>query len=322
MIESEARDLTYSNMRSPISTTLIALSTLLSPASSQNSGTFSVLSFNVAGLPAILNSNGISGSKSDNHFRVGQLFAEYDFDLIQVQEDFNYHAYLYRGDENGAGEGNGHHAYRTPTSGPVPVGDGLNTLSKFAYTGFERMKWDKCSVIEAADCFTPKGFTYMRVRVADGVEVDAYNIHMDAGSSAADKRARESNIRQVIAYMNTHSANRAVLIFGDSNSLYTRAGDKPELFRTEAGMTDAWIELVQNGVEPADNDAAHAECTQNPAESLECEILDKVWYRSGNGVNLQATSFEYVGDMFLQEDGSILSDHNPVRAEFAWSKTA
>jgi len=168
-------------MRPQISISLVALSALISPVVAQTSGTFTALSFNVAGLPAILNSNGIPGSKSTNHFRVGQLFAQYSFDLIQVQEDFNYHAYLYRGDENGAGEGNGHHAYRTPTSGPVPVGDGLNTLSKFPYTGFERMKWDKCSVIEAADCFTPKGFTFMRVEVAEGVEVDAYNIHMDAG---------------------------------------------------------------------------------------------------------------------------------------------
>lgn len=168
-------------MRAPTLTTLIALSTLLSQATAQTSGTFSTLAFNVAGLPSILNKNGISGSKKDSHFRVGQLFAKYDIDLIQVQEDFNYHAYLYRGNENGADEGNGHHAYRTSTSGPVPVGDGLNTLSKFAYEGFERVKWDDCSVIEAADCFTPKGFTYMRVTVAEGVEVDAYNIHMDAG---------------------------------------------------------------------------------------------------------------------------------------------
>lgn len=168
-------------MRAPISTSLVALSALLSQAAAQTSGTFDILSFNVAGLPAILNSNGVPGDKKDNTFRMGQLFAQYDFDLIQVQEDFNYHAYLYRGDENGAGEGNGHHKYRTPTSGPVPKGSGLNTLSNFEFSDLDRVKWDKCSIIDDADCFTPKGFTYMRVKIAPGVEVDAYNIHMDAG---------------------------------------------------------------------------------------------------------------------------------------------
>lgn len=33
----------------------------------------------------------------------------------------------------------------------------------------------------SADCLTPKGFTFMRVKLAEGVWVDAYNLHADAG---------------------------------------------------------------------------------------------------------------------------------------------
>ena len=33
----------------------------------------------------------------------------------------------------------------------------------------------------SADCLTPKGFTFMRVKFAEGVWVDAYNLHADAG---------------------------------------------------------------------------------------------------------------------------------------------
>lgn len=33
----------------------------------------------------------------------------------------------------------------------------------------------------SADCLTPKGFTFMRVKVAPGVSFDAVNLHADAG---------------------------------------------------------------------------------------------------------------------------------------------
>lgn len=63
-------------------------------ADTATSGDFSVLSFNVAGLPAILQDNDESGDKATNTELIGTYFSEYDFDVIHVQEDFNYHAYL------------------------------------------------------------------------------------------------------------------------------------------------------------------------------------------------------------------------------------
>lgn len=64
------------------------------------SGTFSVLSMNVAGLPSILNSNDVPGDKATNAGYIGEYFAEYGFDIIHVQEDFNYHAYIYATDNH------------------------------------------------------------------------------------------------------------------------------------------------------------------------------------------------------------------------------
>lgn len=55
--------------------------------------------------------------------------------------------------------------------------------------------------------------------------------------------------------------------------------------------------------------------TMYRADEFLCQIL----YRSGDSVKLNATSFDYVTDMFLQPDGSILTDHNAVLAEFSWS---
>lgn len=87
-------------------------------------GTFNVLSLNVGGLPEFLQDNGVTGDKTENTAAIGTIFAANRglFDIIHVQEDFNYHATLYEYDN---------HEYRTPTSGGVPFGDGLNTLSNF-----------------------------------------------------------------------------------------------------------------------------------------------------------------------------------------------
>lgn len=133
------------------------------PALAATAGEFNILALNVAGLPPILNGNDVPGDKSDNSRQIGRKFAEYGYDVIHVQEDFNYHAYIYETDN---------HPYRTPTSGGAGIGSGLNTLSNFEFTNFVRTKWATCSNAEGADCLTPKGFTSMRVRVDEGVYVD------------------------------------------------------------------------------------------------------------------------------------------------------
>ena len=120
-------------------TSTIALSSLLPLSLAQTSGSFNVLTFNVAGLPAFLNGNDVPGDKTTNTARIGQLFTKYNISLIHVQEDFNYHATLYANDN---------HPYRTPTSGGVPFGSGLNSLSNYPYTDFQRVKWNTCSTFE------------------------------------------------------------------------------------------------------------------------------------------------------------------------------
>ncbi|KAF2036328.1 endonuclease/exonuclease/phosphatase family protein-like protein [Setomelanomma holmii] len=296
-------------MRSSIG--LIAILLWIASVLAQTSGTFNVLSFNVAGLPPILNSNEVPGDKTENTARIGQLFTQYDFSLIHVQEDFNFHATLYANDN---------HPYRTATSGGVPFGSGLNSLSNYEFTAFDRVKWNTCSNTDSADCLTPKGFTFMRVKFAAGGSVDAYNLHADAGTTAADLVARASNLVQVSDYIKANSIGNAVLVFGDSNTRYTRAEDNPGVFAAQNGMEDVWVELIRNGVPPVGG--SDALLCDNPSQVNTCETVDKVWYRGSPAVGLQATNFDYVGDMFLQANGSILSDHNPVLVNFAWTLNA
>lgn len=50
------------------------------------SGNFSILSMNVAGLPAIFNGNDVPGDKATNAGTIGATFARYGYDVIHVQE--------------------------------------------------------------------------------------------------------------------------------------------------------------------------------------------------------------------------------------------
>ncbi|KAL2160749.1 hypothetical protein VTH06DRAFT_946 [Thermothelomyces fergusii] len=283
------------------------------------SGVFNVLSINVAGLPAWLNNNGVPGDKATNAATLGSKFAQYELDVIHMQEDFHYHDNISRTDT---------HPYRTDTSGDVPFGSGLNTLSNFPWADFRRIKWDACSMASEFDCLTPKGSTFMRVAIsnssspATAVYVDFYNLHADAGTEDGDFAARQDNINQVAAHIARWRAGNAVVVYGDTNSEYSQAGDTAirALLAGSGedgggpGLTDAWVELEHGGAVPG----AASECG-NPAESDACEVLDKVFYRPSPLVALQATTYRHDAARFLQPDGSILTDHNPVFVEFSWA---
>jgi endonuclease/exonuclease/phosphatase family metal-dependent hydrolase len=271
----------------------------------QESGQFTVLASNVAGLPALLS----SGDPAVNTAELGKRLRM--FDIINVQEDFNYHATLYANDD---------HAYRTATSGGVPFGSGLNTLSRFPFTPItdtERIKWKTCSNNESADCLTPKGFTRVQVALADGVFVDVYNMHTDAGTSAADEVARPANINQLIDYALANSKDQAIIIFGDSNSRYTRALDNIREVPKRLGVTDAWIQYVRKGNPPAagaDALVCDLEKTNN-----DCEVVDKIFFRGNNLLNLNLVKFNTESENFKNATGQQLSDHVPISSTFSWS---
>ncbi|EEY61642.1 uncharacterized protein PITG_01973 [Phytophthora infestans T30-4] len=266
--------------------------------------TFSVLCYNVAGLPALLS----SGDPADNSVEMGKRIS--DWDIVNVQEDFNYHAYLYK--ENTQ-------KYRTATSGGVPFGSGLNTLSNlpFSTLGLERTKWSECSNDESADCMTPKGFTMQAVKLASGVFIDVYNLHADAGVSMNDQKARASNLKQLGDYISENSAGNAVIVMGDTNTRYTRKLDTIAEFVAEQNMTDGWIEYVRKGKLPKKGAEAIKCETANMANK--CEVVDKILYRSGKYVTLKLDTWNNENKAFLDKSGKALSDHPPISSTFSWS---
>jgi hypothetical protein len=270
-------------------------------------GTFSLLNYNVAGLP-VVHEPPTTLSMEDAATQIGLRLPPYD--VVNMQEDFNYHAYIYAGDT---------HAYRTPTSGPAGFGDGLNTVSNYSFSDFQRVTWSSCYP-DNGDCITPKGFSLMRLRLAPGVYVDYYNLHTNAGTSSGDETAREAEWQQLDAFMAADSAGNAVIIAGDTNSRYTRGADQLQDFVTTNGLTDPWVQLEQGGVAPAAGGTTLL-CNE-AAITNTCEVTNKVLYRSSKQVTLNATYYNNEHAKFLDSNGAMLSDMDPILTDFTWTQSS
>ncbi|MFB7330356.1 jacalin-like lectin [Streptomyces adustus] len=269
------------------------------PAAAAGTGTFNVLTYNVAGLPEGLS----SGHPATNTPLISPRLGAYD--IVNVQEDFNYHAALYAGDD---------HAYRTATSGGAGIGDGLNTLSDYPFEDFQRVRWNNCT---GTNCLTPKGFTLARVRLAEGVFVDLYNVHTNADDTDDALAARRANITQLSAFIQANSAGNAVIVMGDTNTRYTRGGDNIRTLADDNGLTDAWVKLVKGGTRPTQG--ADALLCPTTAPTDDCEVVDKILYRGSRLVTLDATRYHDEWAKFLDSAGGNLSDHFPHTVDFSYT---
>ena len=92
-------------------------------------------------------------------------------------------------------------------------------------------------------------------------------------------------------------------------------------------MTDSWVELANGGVVPGTDADIDGGCPPPrgsatggdiDASGPTCELIDKIMYRSGTTVALQALSYEVLLS-FVDGSGVELADHLPVTAGFSYS---
>jgi hypothetical protein len=250
-------------------------------------GAFTVLTYNIAGLPEPISQSHPAVNTEQISTRINK------YDIVNVQEDFNYHPLLMKHD---------HHHYGSKYfAEPGGLGDGLNTLSQYLFLNYMRTGWEDCN---GTDCYTPKGFTYSRLKLTTEAYIDLYNIHANAGSDPLDLAARRKNILQLCKYIEYRSKGNAVILMGDTNCRYTREGDNiREILNRD--FKDVWIELKRNGVLPDQNGVSDS-----------TEVVDKIFYRSNETVKLTPVEYSVPGDEFLDANGEWLSDHRPVYAKF------
>lgn len=278
-------------------------------------GTFTVLTYNVAGLPL-----GLSGSTPEvnNALISPRLNA---FDLVVVQEDFGFHEDLTSAIV---------HPFQTVKDTtdvqetidlannlgipPPELGDGLNTFSFHSFDGFTRVTWNDCFGLleDGSDCLAPKGFSFARHEVEPHLFIDVYNLHADASGDQDSLAARRANLRQLADFIVANSAGKALIVLGDTNSRYTRDGDILPEFVATTGVSDVWIELVRGGVVPPVGPRLE-DCADFAAAT--CERVDKIFYRSSDEIELVALAHDVPSD-WVDDAGVQLSDHEPVVAEF------
>ena len=278
---------------------------LLVAVGCQAEDSFTTAAFNVDGLPESLKKDqsvkgffnfAFGGTPNDSRQRAHQQMSSYinQFDIVNVQEDFNYHAALYDSGNN--------HPYRTSTTGGVGRGSGLNTLSRFPYQPVQRIKWNQCSGTE--ECLSNKGFTFMRANI-HGRDVDLYNVHMGAKVDPDALAKRRNQNEQLLNFVRANSSGRTVIMFGDFNSRWTRNEDNLEIFRA-FGFKDAWVEVLRNGDYPGKGGAIS--CPFPQFTGPDCEVVDKALYLDGANLGLRPRSYELKQDVF--------SDHLPMVVEW------
>lgn len=264
-------------------------------------GELYLLTYNVAGLPEPLSSAKLPRAESIT--AIGWKLDR--FDIVNVQEDFNYNSSLYSYNQ---------HPFRTDTKGKVPFGDGLNTLSKYPILELHRVPWSDCS---GTDCLTPKGFAHMRLQLAKEVFIDVYNLHATAQSNRRAVEARKKNIQQLVDYINEHSQDVPLLVMGDFNAHYSFVGDNLHAFKKQTNAVDPWVDFFLEGVIP--EPVAEFMIPKKLEITDEIESIDKILYRNSANLKFIPQSYAIEDKLFSTEDNQHLSDHLAVSLRVAWT---
>ena len=300
---------------------------------------FSVATLNVDGLPTYIadihiNPDGPGGETQ----RVGEFLARKGYDIIGVQEDFNYDEELRQSLEL-------HYNYGD-WQGDIDLSFGKIMGVLFANERFEtdglRVFWRKNHQIEqenavawydsygkfdhAWDDMAAKGFRRAEVTLGNGCSFVVYDMHMDAsddddektGDDWHDKAARWSQWRQLCSAVMDKLDDRPVVLLGDMNSYYTRDSILALFFHPiestgQYTVHDAWVEFVRQGNYPAIGDQ---QLSTSEYGFVLGETLDKILYINPvKGDRLSLVDYHVETD-YTWDDGSPLGDHYPIAAVF------
>lgn len=292
---------------------------------------FTVCPLNVDGLPEkilgiTINSDGKGEAGAA---AIGEYLKNKGIDVVALSEDFNYHNALVNALGDGYKVGNyrggiSQDNYQLNVSFNT---DGLEFLTKTPTTFYNELwtEWNQKNgkFSNGSDELIRKGFRYYTVDLGDGALVDFYIMHMDADVDAEDIAARASQWEQLCNAIKTRNSGRPVIVMGDTNSRYTRDdiyGKFINNLTSDYDVTDAWVQLCQNGKAPefGSNALVIPDAEKLNSESYKkYEIVDKVIYLNPKNATykLNAQTIDFDADNY-QKDGSLLGDHVPVIVNF------
>jgi len=263
-----------------------------------------ILNQNVAGLPipSIFNEGLKSAPVAQK--QLGQILNKSGYDIVCVQEDFQYHDILDAQMTN--------YKYKTITSGGVPKGDGLNIYSKYPIYNVIRVTWKQAYGVldNYSDELAPKGFLKVTIDV-DGTLIDVYNIHHDAGEDICDVEARTSQYKQITAFIKNYSKENPVIIVGDFNAYFHNEEDLYKYYINQNGFTDAWVKTINNNNYFNGSDAQNLIDDYNsryPDPLGYWDSVERLMFKASNSVEVSCSSFVYK-DYTKTRYGITLTDH-------------
>ena len=290
---------------------------------------FTCATYNVDGLPSLINSDGPGSSKTKT---ISTKLAASGWDFIAFQEDFEYHSNLtsqmgnYIFGKHRGSVGLGQLLNQADTDGLefATLGDNC-TWSNETFVEFTNKHGD---LFDGANTCIKKGFRYYLVTMKDGVEFDVYITHMNSGSSLDHITARASQFQQLANYINEHRSGRPIIIMGDFNARYTRDDYATNFWNVldadlKANLQDAWTELIWGGYYPEHGtdswvvtDKYEGAAGDIEFGEQEGEVVDKILYINDPMSDIRIFAKSYKRDM----DYKGLADHVPVVVEFGYEK--
>ncbi len=302
-------------------------------------GNFNMLNYNIAGLPIPSSETEDGRDAYLDTMEIGAMINAMNYDIVAVQEDFNYDLYLReqfnKYDNITDKDGVVTERHQTVHSGGVPLGDGLNIFSTFAQYNEAREAWEESSgvLVDGSDELTYKGILLTSVEIIDGYYVDIYDIHADAYGDAESLAAREAQMKQLAEFIKFRSKfdeetglyEHGVIVCGDFNVSVCNENADGEAYLIEnllepARLNDAWAVSTIASIEedPADYtayyDYAKSTDLSYDEASGHYDSVERICYADGNGLDLSLENFAYFYMNGI--DGESLSDHPAVEASF------
>lgn len=311
---------------------------------------FKVASLNVDGLPQkiLFIKTNPDGPAADGSARIGKYLSQKGYDIVCMQEDFNFHGVIEPWIEDD---------YQIDTwSGPVGTDvpgkkidymhlqnlrfdcDGLGTIWKnnITLTSSERVNWDATfgKFSHANDEMITKGFRRYELTMPFGVDLIVYNMHMDAGddpdemagNDANDRAARLAEWQQLKEDVLAHLNDRPILIMGDMNSYYCRDQIQKNFINeiSDSGLgtaSDVYIELMKDGIYPNPVEGIvygdeEGNVFDGQGNVFDFEVLDKIIYiNPTQGTEIKPVAYQLDKEGYTY-NGKPLGDHYPVVATF------
>ncbi|MFI5316698.1 MAG: endonuclease/exonuclease/phosphatase family protein [Myxococcota bacterium] len=239
-----------------------------------------VLTYNVHGLDRLV-------VDDDPEARMPAISARLNrYDVALLQESWTYYGALAR---------LASHPVRERGNGPDPgtfFQSGLASFARPAFLAVSRGSLGACSgwIGGANDCLADKGYLRLRLRLANGVALDFWNLHLDAGDSDDDRAARAAQLQSLEKRVGELSGSGPLVVAGDFNLAEDSAADRALLERFRAVLA-----LADSGARPA-RDGRFGE-----------KNIDYILYREGAGVSLTPLEVGEAREFSAAE--APLSDH-------------